>query len=781
MRPPTPPANSPRRLARHVCVQTVQVSGVACPRAAVPSTMSATDSTLPIWRHALELEDAPQASDHGLPLGDGLNGASIWGDGRPLYVSLDRADLWDLRPIEEYHRPDYRWDDVVAAHRAGRHDDLRVLLEAPYDRPGPTRLPAGRLSLGFAGRAVRWRLERATGVAAVSFDDGLGLEAFIDAEGVGRLRVKGGAPEVQVIPPPFAGPPEGWAPRAGPALSRHNAWDLGYPPPDLVRMEGLSGFRQSGWGGFKFTTVIGWRQEAGDWRAAWIVLAGDKDAGALWQDATSRLEQALAADFDDDAARQAAWWSDYWSRSRLSVPDAGLERLYYSGMHQFGAAARRGGPPASLQGVWTSDDDALPPWKGDYHHDLNTQMTYWPAYAGDQLEAGLGFLDWLWATREICLEWTRRFYGVAGLNVPMTADIQNRQIGGWRQYTHSVSTGAWLAHHFYLHWRYSQDRWFLTERALPYLTEVCRFVEAISEARDARGLRSVALSSSPEVGDNRPEAWFAEFTNYDLSLFRWVLGAAAELADDAGLPEEAGRWREVLNEMPELAVSEVGELLIAPGLAYPDHHRHMSHAVAVHPLVAITGFDPDPSTRRVAAATVRQVLAARGDWWMGYSHAWAAALAARIGDGDAAGEALTKFGAAFVFPNGFHANGDWRGKGIGKARFGAFTLEGAMGASDAVQTMLLQSAPGRIRLFPAVPKTWREASFEGLLADGGIKVSAALVARRITQVELVARTGIRLTVAGFDRDASIDVALEPGERLILGRSALDGLNTQDPK
>jgi alpha-L-fucosidase 2 len=31
-----------------------------------------------------------------------------------------------------------------------------------------------------------------------------------------------------------------------------------------------------------------------------------------------------------------------------------------------------------LQGVWTADAGGLPPWKGDYHNDLNTQMTYSP-------------------------------------------------------------------------------------------------------------------------------------------------------------------------------------------------------------------------------------------------------------------------------------------------------------------------------------------------------------------------------------------------------------------
>jgi uncharacterized membrane protein YraQ (UPF0718 family) len=44
--------------------------------------------------------------------------------------------------------------------------------------------------------------------------------------------------------------------------------------------------------------------------------------------------------------------------------------------------------------------------------------------------------------------------------------------------------------------------------------------------------------------------------------------------------------------------------------------------------------------------------------------------------------------------------------------------EGALGAADAIQTMLLQSSPGLVRLFPAVPQSWETASFDTLLADG---------------------------------------------------------------
>ena len=89
-------------------------------------------------------------------------------------------------------------------------------------------------------------------------------------------------------------------------------------------------------------------------------------------------------------------------------------------------AARPDTPPITLQGPWTAEDRPIPPWKGDYHHDLNTQLSYWPCYGGNRLEDGLAYLDWLWKTRDTAFDWTRRFYGLPGLNVPMTADLNGR-------------------------------------------------------------------------------------------------------------------------------------------------------------------------------------------------------------------------------------------------------------------------------------------------------------------------------------------------------------------
>jgi alpha-L-fucosidase 2 len=93
---------------------------------------------------------------------------------------------------------------------------------------------------------------------------------------------------------------------------------------------------------------------------------------------------------------------------------------------------------------------------------------------------------------------------------------------------------------------------------------------------------------------------------------------------------------------------------------------------------------------------------------------------------------LDIFTHAFTLRNGFHANGDQTGSGYSALTYRPFTLEGNFLAMQAVHEMLLQSwsaapgsgDPGMIRIFPATPWRWHEASFTDLRAEGGHRVSA---------------------------------------------------------
>ncbi len=188
-------------------------------------------------------------------------------------------------------------------------------------------------------------------------------------------------------------------------------------------------------------------------------------------------------------------------------------------MYKFGAAARSDAPPISLQAVWTADNGKIPPWKGDFHHDLNTQLSYWPAYRGNQMDLEEGFINWLWKHKKTFEKYTEEYYEIEGLNVPGVTTLTGEPMGGWIQYSFGPTVSAWLGHHFYLHWRYTMDEDFLVEKAYPWMREVAVFFDELSVLGED-GKRKLPLSSSPEIFDNSKKAWFDEVTNYDLALIR---------------------------------------------------------------------------------------------------------------------------------------------------------------------------------------------------------------------------------------------------------------------
>lgn len=192
------------------------------------------------------------------------------------------------------------------------------------------------------------------------------------------------------------------------------------------------------------------------------------------------------------------YWETYWAQSEVCLPDSVLQRQYNHEMYKFGSVAREYSTPISLQAVWTADNGHLPPWKGDYHHDLNTQLSYWPAYIGNHLTEGLGYLNTLWNQRDTYRRYTRQYFETDGLNVPGVCTLTGEPMGGWIQYAMSQTAGAWLAQHFYLHWKYSADRQFLEERAYPFLKEVAIYLEQQSVV-DKQGVRRLEYSSSPEI------------------------------------------------------------------------------------------------------------------------------------------------------------------------------------------------------------------------------------------------------------------------------------------
>lgn len=680
--------------------------------------------------------------DEGIPLGNGTVGALVWKRDSTLRFSLDRTDLWDLRSVDSLSGDNYRFAWVKEQIRKKDYLPVQKKFDWPYDRmPAPSKIPGAALEFSLAGlgEPSKVRLYLNNALCEATWDNGVQMQTFVHAtKPVGWFVFKNltSPLEPMLVTPMYkkSGVSGEESPVTGQDLQR-----LGYEQGAVSRKGNQLIYHQKGHGDFAYDVVVSWKRQGDTLYGTWSIttsLSADR--------AIKESEEAMARGLKQDYRAHLAYWNPYWAQSTVSLPDSILQKQYQNEMYKFGSASREDSYPISLQAMWTADNGKLPPWKGDYHHDLNTQLSYWPAYIGNHLSEGLGYLNTLWNQRDTYKRFTRRYFETEGMNVPGVCTLTGEPMGGWIQYAMSQTAGAWLAQHFYLHWKYSADRTFLKERAYPFLKEVAVFLEQNSMVDD-RGVRRLEFSSSPEINDNSLEAWFKDMTNYDLSLMVFLFEATSELADELGLKEEAKHWAALRAQLPDFDLDREGSLTFAKGHPYESSHRHFSHAMAIHPLGLIDWSDGEKS-QSIIRATLKKLQDYGPDYWTGYSYSWFANMYARAFNGEEAAKALRTFAECFCLPNTFHVNGDQSGTGKSKFTYRPFTLEGNFAFASGVQEMLLQSHTGVVRVFPAIPESWSEVSFERLRAMGGFLVSARRVGGKCSNVTVFSEKGGRLSI-----------------------------------
>ena len=735
----------------------------------------------PKKHHDLIYTELPTSWDEGIPLGNGLLGALIWKKEGKLRFSLDRADLWDLRPMKNLDFPEWRYAWVVDQWKNDTYEEVQKKMDVPYDqRPAPTKIPGGALEFALEemGEIDSVRLNLQTGLCEVTWRNGTRMQSFVHAEKPVGWFVFHQSPaqfQPQLIPPRYRD--STIKEEEINSLVDQDLQRLGYEQGQVSQWGNRFSYTQKGWGGFLYQIDVAWEKTSTGLIGVWSIYADFPG----WEKQNSDqdiMTEAISRGYEPELKTHKAWWQQFWKKSSIQLPDKNLEKQWYLEMYKFGSVARSHTPPISLQAVWTADNGKIPPWKGDFHHDLNTQLSYWPAYSGNHLDLEIGFINWLWKYRHTFKAYTQTYYQTNGLNVPGVTTLEGQPMGGWIQYSLGPTVSAWLGHHFYLHWQYSRDFDFLKTRAYPWIKEVAIHLDELSE-KDKNGNRKLPLSSSPEIFNNSREAWFDEITNFDLSLIRWTFEKASELALVLGKKNEAQKWQDILLEWPDFAVHEKEGLMFSRHQPYHTSHRHFSHLMAIHPL-GLIDWSHGEDAQAIIRNTIANLEKYGPDWWTGYSYSWLGNLKARAFDGEGAAKALSIFAKAFCLPNSFHVNGDQLKKGYSKYTYRPFTLEGNFAFASGIQEMLIQSHTGMVHVFPAIPDHWKDVSFQNLRTVGAFVVSAKLNQGKLKEVDIFSEAGgeIQLINSFPDNQFSaqkpytqmngiIHIHLAPGERIVL--------------
>ncbi|MDP4207051.1 MAG: glycoside hydrolase N-terminal domain-containing protein, partial [Bacteroidota bacterium] len=657
----------------------------------------------PPQQHDLSFKVLADTWDKAIPLGNGMIGALIWQKDNHLRFSLDRADLWDLRPMKGLHRKEFSYHWVYEQVQKKDYGIVQKYFDAPYDRePAPSKIPGGALEFDTQnwGNVQSVHLHLQNALCEVKWQNGIRLKTFVHAtKPVGWFRLENISKEtkIQLIAPKYQGEVKvSGDPVGGDDLAR-----LGYKQGKIMQQNNCITYQQEGWGGFTYEICVRWKKiDATTIEGVWSISSQypHKKVNPTASEVTLK---AMSNRYISNFNTHEVWWKSFWSKSAIRVPDSLIERQWYLEQYKFGSASRKGAPPISLQAVWTADNGRIPPWKGDFHHDLNTQLSYWPCYSGNHLEEGLAYIDHLESNKANYKRYTKMYFGTDGLAVPGVTTLTGDEMGGWIQYSLSPSISAWLAHHYYLQWRYSMDRDFLKNKAYPWVKDVAVFLEALT-VKDGSGHRKLPISSSPEINDNDIRAWFPQNTNFDLSLMKFAFQTASKLAEELGLKSESVHWKKIFAEFGDYSLTKNDELMISPTMPYNQSHRHFSNMMAIYPL-SLLKWEDGIKSQTIIRNSIHLLDSIGPANWCGYSYSWLANLKARAKDGDGAAKSLEIFAKAFCSENSFHLNGDQTKSGYSTFTYNPFTLEGNFACAAGLQEMLLQSYAGFIEIMPAVP------------------------------------------------------------------------------
>lgn len=680
--------------------------------------------------------------DEGIPLGNGVIGAVLWQKDGNLRFSLDRTDLWDLRPMPYFDDPQYTFEWVKEHIRAKNYKPVQEHFDKPYDQlAAPSKIPGAALefSLKSLGTPTKVRLLLKTAVCEMKWDHGASLKTFVSAtKPIGWFS--------------FENVPSSFVPRiimpqyekdkaeknSGPAGGQ-DIVKLGYSQGSVREEANSLVYRQKGYGGFVYEVAVKWKRVGKSLYGIWSISSSLSKDNAE-QDAISALKRGFGKDFNE----HLKFWRNYWAASTVSLPDQELQKQYDNDMYKLGSVTRSYGYPISLQSVWTADNGHLPPWKGDFHHDMNTEMSYWSAFEGNHLKEAMGFVNTLWNQQDVYKKYTQQYFGKGGMNIPGVCSLTGEPLGGWIQYAMSQTIGAWLAQQFYLQWKYSSDDVFLKTRAYPFMKEVATFLEQ-QTCVNPDGRRTFEFSSSPATHRNELEAWFPKFTNYDLALTKFAFSASSEMANKLSLKNEAKHWKSLENQLPNFILDEDSALIVAEGCSDFSYY-HFSTALAICPLGLINWSD-GPQSQKIIRSTLDKCWKAGTKRWWGATFAWMANLEALARNGDKAYEALKTFTKCFVSPNTFHLDGDQSGTGVSDYTDRSFTLEGNFAFASAIHKMLMQSHNGTVYIFPAIPSSWSNVSFRNLRAEGAFLISAEMRDRRIVDLQVYSEKGGAFSIA----------------------------------
>lgn len=429
--------------------------------------------------------------------------------------------------------------------------------------------------------------------------------------------------------------------------------------------------------------------------------------------------------------------------------DKNLEILYFQyGRYLLISSSRTEGVPANLQGIW--NPYIRPPWSCNYTMNINAEENYWLAECSNLSEMHHPFLTFIGNLAKTGEVTAKTFYGVnKGWAACHNSDIwaMSNPVGDfgggdptWACWNMS---GAWAVTHLWDHYLYTGDLDFLKNYAYPLMKGAAEFCLGWL-VKDKKGYLITAPSTSPEHSYVTPDG-FRGATLYgstaDIAMIRECLGQTIQASEILKIDELLrDSLKTAMLKLYPYQIGKNGNLQEW----YHDwedvepQHRHQTHLYGLYP-----GHQITPEKNPELAQAARKTLEIRGDKTTGWSKGWRINLWARLKDGNHAYKMFREL-LTYVEPDGAKRTNYGGGGGTYPNLFDAhppFQIDGNFGGAAGVIEMLLQSDKEEIYLLPALPDAWPSGKIKGICARGGFEISISWGNGQLTSLEVLSKAG----------------------------------------
>lgn len=507
--------------------------------------------------------------------------------------------------------------------------------------------------------------------------------------------------------------------------------------------------------------------------------------------ASEKLNKAFSKSFDQLKKAHIADYQKFYNRVSLNLgkttapdlptderllrysegkEDKNLEILYFQyGRYLLISSSRTKGVPANLQGIW--NPHLNPPWSSNYTMNINLEENYWLAENTNLSEMHLPLLSFIKNLSETGKVTAKTFYGVNGWAAAHNSDIwaMTNPVGNFGKEDPSWAcwpiSGAWLSTHIWEHYVFTQDKNYLKNEGYPIMKGASQFFLEWM-ITDKNGYLITSPSTSPENKYIAPDG-FIGATMYggtaDLAMIRECFDKTIKASKVLNVDAEfRTKLETALSKFYPYQIGKKGNLQewYFDWNDEDPKHRHQSHLFGLFPGDHITPL----KTPELANAS-RATLEIKGDETTGWSKGWRINLWARLWDGNRSYKMLREL-LRYVDPDGKKTEKPRRGGGTYPNLFDAhppFQIDGNFGGAAAVAEMLVQSSESEIRLLPALPDAWGTGNVKGICARGGFEISMEWNGKTLKKVIVFSKNGGKTMLVCGDKNQQL--SLKKGQKI----------------